>query len=110
MFVGRVPVDLGVLERTDRVWASDNIDPMDRTRIVMGLATLLPLELIGAHVASERSKTTGRRHDLALRLIVALFGHQGIEWDITTTTAEERRRAQRMGDPGEIVPAPPLQR
>ena len=85
-------VDLGVLERTDRVWASDNIDPMDRTRIVMGLATLLPLELIGAHVASERSKTTGRRHDLALRLTVALFGHQGIEWDITTTTAEERRK------------------
>ena len=83
-------VDLGVLERTDRVWASDNIDPMDRTRIVMGLATLLPLELIGAHVASERSKTTGRRHDLALRLTIALFGHQGIEWDITTTTAEER--------------------
>jgi alpha-galactosidase len=85
-------VDLGVLERTDRVWASDNIDPMDRTRIVMGLATLLPLELIGAHVASERSKTTGRRHDLALRLTVALFGHQGIEWDITATTPEERRR------------------
>ena len=75
-----------MLERTDRVWASDNIDPMDRTRIVMGLATLLPLELIGAHVASERSKTTGRRHDLALRLTIALFGHQGIEWDITTTT------------------------
>ncbi len=84
-------VDLGVLERTDRVWASDNIDPIDRTRIVMGLATLLPLELIGAHVASERSKTTGRRHDLALRLTIALFGHQGIEWDITTTTPEERR-------------------
>ena len=84
-------VDLGVLERTDRVWASDNIDPIDRARIVMGLATLLPLELIGAHVASERSKTTGRRHDLAVRLIVALFGHQGIEWDITTTTSEERR-------------------
>ncbi len=84
-------VDLGVLERTDRVWASDNIDPMDRVRIVLGLATLLPLELIGAHVASERSKTTGRRHDLALRLIVALFGHQGIEWDITVTTPEDRR-------------------
>jgi alpha-galactosidase len=84
-------VDLGVLERTDRVWASDNIDPMDRARIVLGLSTLLPLELIGAHVASERSKTTGRRHDLALRLIVALFGHQGIEWDVTATTPEERR-------------------
>ncbi len=84
-------VDFGVLERTDRVWASDNIDPMDRARIVMGLSTILPFELIGAHVASERSHTTGRRHDLALRLVIALFGHQGIEWDITMTTPEERR-------------------
>lgn len=84
-------IDLGVLQRTDRVWASDCIDPIERTRIVPGIATLLPLEMIGTHVASERSKTTGRRHDLALRLTVALFGHQGIEWDITTTTAEERR-------------------
>ncbi|HTT89224.1 MAG TPA: alpha-galactosidase [Acidimicrobiales bacterium] len=84
-------IDFGVLERTDRVWASDNIDPIDRVHIVMGESTLLPLELIGAHVASERSKTTGRRHDLALRLTVALFGHQGIEWDITETTPEERR-------------------
>ncbi len=79
------------------MWASDNIDPMDRTRIVMGLSTLLPLELIGAHVASERSKTTGRRHDLALRLTVALFGHQGIEWDITD---DHGRRAPRIWPSG----------
>ncbi len=83
-------IDLGVLERTDRVWPSDCIDPIERVRIIAGISTLLPLELLGTHVASGRSKTTGRQHDLALRLAVALFGHQGIEWDITTTTAEER--------------------
>ena len=33
----------------------------------------------------------GRRHDLSLRLAVALFGHQGIEWDISLTSSEERR-------------------
>jgi alpha-galactosidase len=79
-----------VLERTDRVWPSDCIDPIERVRIVSGMSTLLPLELIGTHVASGRSRTTGRQHDLALRLAVALFGHQGIEWDITTTTPQER--------------------
>jgi len=84
-------IDLGVLERTDRVWASDCIDPIERVRILSGISTLLPFELIGAHVASERSATTGRRHDLALRLAVALFGHQGIEWDITKTTPEEKQ-------------------
>ena len=56
----------------------------------MGLSTLLPLELIGVDVASGRSRTTGRQHDLSLRLAVALFGHQGIEWDITAATPEER--------------------
>ncbi len=84
-------VDLGVLERTDRVWASDCIDPIERVRIVQGLATLIPLELIGSHVASGRSAVTGRQHDLSLRLVVALFGHHGIEWDITGTSPEERR-------------------
>lgn len=84
-------IDLGVMERADRVWASDCIDPIERSRIVPALAALLPLELIGSHVASERSSSTGRRHDLALRLAVATFGHQGIEWDITSITPEERR-------------------
>jgi alpha-galactosidase len=83
-------IDLGILERTDRVWASDCIDPIERSRIVPGLATLLPLELIGSHVASGRSHTTGRQHDLPLRLGVALFGHQGLEWDLTETTGQER--------------------
>jgi alpha-galactosidase len=84
-------IDLGVLERTERVWASDCIDPIERVRIVSGISTLLPFEMIGTHVASERSENTGRRHDLALRLAVALFGHQGIEWDITKTTTAERK-------------------
>ncbi len=87
---GGARIDLGVLARTDRVWPSDCIDPIERVRIVSGVSTLLPLELIGTHVASGRSRTTGRQHDLALRLAVALFGHQGIEWDITTATQDER--------------------
>jgi alpha-galactosidase len=83
-------IDYGVLEHTDRVWASDCIDPIERVRIVLGIASLLPLELIGAHVASGRSHTTGREHELALRLAVALFGHAGFEWDLTTTSREVR--------------------
>lgn len=87
---GGARIDYGVLEHTDRVWASDCIDPLERVRIVAGLTTLLPFELIGAHVASGRSHTTGRAHDLSLRLAVALFGHSGLEWDLTATSPEER--------------------
>jgi alpha-galactosidase len=83
-------IDFGVLEHTDRVWASDCIDPIERVRIVNGISTLLPFELIGAHVASGRSHTTGRVHDLSLRLAVALFGHAGFEWDLTSADDEER--------------------
>ncbi|MGC8627795.1 MAG: alpha-galactosidase [Acidimicrobiales bacterium] len=85
-------VDLGVLGRTDRIWASDCIDPIERVHIVPGWSTLVPLELIGAHVASERSHVTGRRHNLSLRLAVALFGHVGLEWDLAQATAAEREQ------------------
>ncbi len=85
-------IDFGVLEHTDRVWASDCIDPYERVRIVSGISTLLPFELIGAHVASGRNHTTGRTHELSFRLAVALFGHAGLEWDLTTTSPEVREQ------------------
>jgi alpha-galactosidase len=87
---GGARIDFGVLEHTDRVWASDCIDPYERVRIVSALSTLLPFELIGAHVASGRNHTTGRTHELSFRLAVALFGHAGLEWDLTTTSPEVR--------------------
>jgi alpha-galactosidase len=89
---GGARIDFGVLEHADRVWASDCIDPYERVRIVSGLSTLLPFELIGAHVASGRSHTTGRTHELSFRLAVALFGHAGLEWDLTNTTPEVREQ------------------
>jgi len=89
---GGARIDFGVLEHTDRVWASDCIDPYERLRIVSGLSTLLPFELIGAHVASGRNHTTGRTHELSFRLAVALFGHAGLEWDLTTTSPEVREQ------------------
>lgn len=82
-------VDLEVLERTDRVWASDCIDPLERQAINRWTAQLLPPEVIGSHVASGRSHTTGRTHDLGFRAATALFGHFGIEWDLAEATDAE---------------------
>ncbi|WP_306319795.1 MULTISPECIES: alpha-galactosidase [unclassified Streptomyces] len=92
---GGLRVDLGILERTDRVWASDCIDPLERQRIQRWTAQLLPPELIGAHVGAPRSHTTGRTHDLAFRAGTALFGSFGIEWDLTTATPAERAELAR---------------
>ncbi|WP_433430705.1 alpha-galactosidase [Nonomuraea sp. CA-141351] len=80
---GGARVDLGILEHTDRVWASDCIDPLERQTIQRWTSQLIPLELIGGHVASTVSHTTGRRHDLAFRAITSLFAHFGLELDLT---------------------------
>jgi alpha-galactosidase len=86
---GGARVDLGVLERTDRVWVSDNIDPHDRQRMLRWTAQLVPPEYLGSHIASGRSHVTGRRHDLSFRAATAVFGHLGVEWDLTEATAAE---------------------
>lgn len=82
-------VDLGVLERTDRVWVSDNIDPLDRQRMNRWTAQLVPPEMMGTHIASGASHVTGRTHDLSFRAATAVFGHLGIEWDLRKASVSE---------------------
>jgi alpha-galactosidase len=82
-------IDLEVLERTDRVWVSDNIDPLERQYMLRWTAQLIPPEYLGSHVASGRSLTTGRVHSLAFRAATAVFGHLGIEWDLAEATDED---------------------
>ncbi|WFE34530.1 alpha-galactosidase [Micromonospora sp. WMMD975] len=83
-------VDLEILRRTDRVWASDCNDALERLAIQRWTGLLLPPELIGTHIGPERSHTTRRVHDLGFRAVTALFGHHGIEWDISAIDASTR--------------------
>jgi alpha-galactosidase len=85
-------VDLGVLERTDRIWSSDCNDALERQLIQRWTGTLLPPEMIGAHVGPTVSHTTGRVHTLDFRAGTALFGHFGIEWDLTGAGDADRER------------------
>lgn len=86
---GGARVDLGVLQRTDRVWVSDCIDPLDRQQMHRWTTQLIPPELMGAHIASGRSHTTGRVHDLSFRAATAVFGHLGVEWDLAEASEAE---------------------
>jgi len=86
---GGARIDLEVLQRTERVWVSDNIDPEERQRMLLWTGQLLPPELMGSHIASGRSHTTGRWHDLDFRASTAVFGHLGIEWDLSIATDDE---------------------
>lgn len=45
---------------------------------------------MGAHIGPRRAHTTGRTHPLAFRAATALFGHLGVEWDLTRLDERER--------------------
>ncbi len=79
---GGARVDLGILERTDRVWASDCNDALERQTIQRWTEAILPPELVGTHVGPTTAHTTARTHSLSFRAITAMFGHFGIEWDV----------------------------
>ncbi|MFI9010107.1 alpha-galactosidase [Actinosynnema sp. NPDC053489] len=89
---GGARVDLEVLERTDRVWVSDCIDALERQSIQRWTNALIPLELMGTHVGAPESHTTHRWHPVDFRAGTALFGHFGIEWDLTAASEEDLAR------------------
>jgi alpha-galactosidase len=86
---GGARIDLGILQRTERVWTSDCNDALERQTIQRYASTLLPLAVIGAHVGPPAAHTTGRTQSLAFRGATALFGHFGIEWNLLTLADDE---------------------
>jgi alpha-galactosidase len=80
---GGARVDLGILEHTDRIWTSDTLDPIERLQIQRYTGLLVPTEIMGAHLTSPKVHSTGRSVSLDFSAGVALFGHLGIEWNLT---------------------------
>ncbi|MEO3807699.1 alpha-galactosidase [Sphaerisporangium sp. B11E5] len=87
---GGARADYGILARTDRVWTSDSNDAIDRQAIQRWTGLLVPPERMGCHVGAPADHITGRALPLAFRAATALFGHMGVEWDLTAATQEER--------------------
>ena len=87
---GGARIDLEMAQHAQRFWPSDCIDPLERQSIMRWTEQLIPLEMLGSHVASGRSRTTGRCSSLSFRAGTALWGHFGIEWDLTEASAHER--------------------
>ncbi|HEX6918358.1 MAG TPA: alpha-galactosidase, partial [Phycicoccus sp.] len=80
------------LARTDRVWTSDCNDALERLAIQRWTGLLVPPERMGAHVGPPRAHTTHRELDLSVRMLVALQGHAGLEWDLTECSADDLAR------------------
>lgn len=84
-------IDMGIMERTQRVWVSDCNDAHDRADINRATMLLLPPELVGTHVGSGRDHTSLRNLDLPFRAGQALWGHMGVEWDLRSASQEDKR-------------------
>jgi alpha-galactosidase len=80
---GGARIDLATADFVDRFWTSDCIDAHERHRINTATGLLVPPELLGTHVGAGADHTTGRRLDLDFRAGTALWGHLGIEWDLS---------------------------
>jgi alpha-galactosidase len=91
-------IDLAVLERVQRVWTSDMTDALARQAIQRWTGQLVPPEYLGAHVSAPFSDQTGRYLPLSLRCATALFGHFGIEWDLTQARRDAPEALAELGD------------
>ena len=82
-------IDFGVVDYVDRFWVSDNNDALARQQIQRWTMQFMPPELLGTHIGPTPGHQTGRELSLSFRAVTALFGHAGIEWDITKLDSEE---------------------
>lgn len=78
--------DFGVLRHADRVWLSDNNDAGDRQQIQRGASYVLPLAITGTHVGPRECHITRRVYSMAYRSATAIFGHMGLELDLSEET------------------------
>ncbi len=83
-------LDLGIIEYADRVWVSDCIDAHERQRLVRWTGLILPPELMGTHVGSSIDHSTRRNLHLSFRAGTAIWGHLGVEWDLTSASAVDQ--------------------
>lgn len=80
---GGARADFGILRYTDRLWTSDSNDALDRLSIQQGLSLFFPPEVMGSHIGPQFCHITGRQLDLDLRAGTALFGHMGMEVNLS---------------------------
>lgn len=84
--------DWGALAYTQRIWASDNTDALDRLTIQTGAWHFLPPEITGCHISAVPNWHSGRITSLDFRAAVAIFGHLGIEFDPLHLDPQEAKR------------------
>ncbi|HEV2493565.1 MAG TPA: alpha-galactosidase [Terriglobia bacterium] len=88
-------VDLGVLERVNVVWTSDNTEALDRLGIQEGFSYAYTAKIMSAWV-TDVPNLNGRSTPLKFRFLVAMQGALGIGANLNKWTEEDSSIATRM--------------
>jgi alpha-galactosidase len=88
-------VDLGILQRVDEVWTSDNTEAFDRLRIQEGFSQAYPAKIMSAWV-TDVPNHNGRSTPLAYRFLVAMQGALGVGANLNKWTDADSALATRM--------------
>ncbi len=88
-------VDLGILQRVEEVWASDNTEAFDRLRIQEGFSMAYPAKVMSAWV-TDVPNMNGRSTPLAYRFLVAMQGALGVGANLNRWSDADSALATRM--------------
>ena len=83
-------IDLEMINHADRFWTSDNNDALERQSMQRFTTIVIPPEMLGTHIGPTKAHSTGRTHSVSFRGATALWGHAGLEWDLTEATADQK--------------------
>jgi alpha-galactosidase len=89
-------VDLGILQRVDEVWTSDNTDAFDRLRIQEGFSQAHAARIMSAWVTDSPNWVNGRVASLSYRFLVAMQGALGIGSNLNKWTDEDFALARKL--------------
>jgi len=88
-------VDLGILQRVDEVWTSDNTEAFDRLRIQEGFSQAYTAKVMSAWVTDVPNMNT-RSTPLQFRFLVAMQGALGIGANLNHWTESDSALATKM--------------
>jgi alpha-galactosidase len=86
--------DLGILQRTDQVWTSDNTDPLDRLAIQEGYTHAFAPKTMVAWVTDNPDGINHRATPLAFRFHCAMLGTLGVGGDLLKWSEAELKEAK----------------
>ena len=88
-------IDLGILQRVDEVWTSDNTEAFDRLGIQYGFSQMYGAKIMSAWV-TDVPNMNRRSTPLKFRFLVAMQGALGIGANLNKWTEEDNKLAADM--------------